>query len=138
MRGNVLDLAIGIIIGAAFGAIITSFINDILLPPIGLLLGGMQFDNLFWTLLGEIYPTLALAQENGAVTLNYGVFISAIIDFLIVAFAIFLVIRLINKVNRQPKPAPAEPITKERPYCDSTISIKATRCPNCTSELQVR
>lgn len=135
MRGNVLDLAIGIIIGAAFGAIITSFVNDILLPPIGLLLGGLQFDNMFWTIKGVSYPTLALAQENGAVTINYGLFISAVINFLIVAFAIFLVIRLINKMKREPAPAPAEPVTKECPYCASTISIKATRCPNCTSQL---
>ncbi len=135
MRGNVLDLAIGIIIGAAFGAIVTSFVNDILLPPIGLLLGGLQFDNMFWTIKGVSYPTLALAQENGAVTINYGLFISAVINFLIVAFAIFLVIRLINKMKREPAPAPAEPVTKECPYCASTISIKATRCPNCTSQL---
>ena len=135
MRGNVLDLAIGIVIGAAFGAIVTSFVNDILLPPIGLLLGGLQFDNMFWTIKGVSYPTLALAQENGAVTINYGLFISAVINFLIVAFAIFLVIRLINKMKREPAPAPAEPVTKECPYCASTISIKATRCPNCTSQL---
>jgi large conductance mechanosensitive channel len=135
MRGNVLDLAIGIIIGAAFGAIVTSFVNDILLPPIGLLLGGLQFDNMFWTIKGVSYPTLALAQENGAVTINYGLFISAVINFLIVAFAIFLVIRLINKMKREPAPAPAEPVTKECPYCASTISIKANRCPNCTSQL---
>ena len=105
MRGNVLDLAIGIVIGAAFGAIITSFVNDILLPPIGLLLGGLQFDNMFWTIKGVSYPTLALAQENGAVTINYGLFISAVINFLIVAFAIFLVIRLINKMKREPASA---------------------------------
>ena len=135
MRGNVLDLAIGIVIGAAFGAIVTSFVNDILLPPIGLLLGGLQFDNMFWTIKGVSYPTLVLAQENGAVTINYGLFISAVINFLIVAFAIFLVIRLINKMKREPAPAPAEPVTKECPYCASTISIKATRCPNCTSQL---
>lgn len=135
MHGNVLDLAIGIIIGAAFGAIITSFVNDILLPPIGLLLGGLQFDNMFWTIKGVSYPTLALAQENGAVTINYGLFISAVINFLIVALAIFLVIRLINKMKREPAPVPAEPVTKECPYCASTISIKANRCPNCTSQL---
>lgn len=135
MRGNVLDLAIGIIIGAAFGAIITSFVNDILLPPIGLLLGGLQFDNMFWTIKGESYPTLALAQENGAVTINYGLFISAVIDFLIIALAIFLVVRLINRMRREPEVVPADPTTRECPYCATAISIKATRCPNCTSQL---
>jgi large conductance mechanosensitive channel len=134
MRGNVIDLAIGLIIGAAFGKIITSFVNDILMPPIGLLLGNVDFANLFITLKGEHLPTLAAAQEAGAVTLNYGLFINNIIDFIIVAFAIFLVVRQINRMKKAP--APADPTTKECSYCYSTIPIKATRCPSCTSQLQ--
>jgi large conductance mechanosensitive channel len=134
MRGSVIDLAIGLIIGAAFGKIITSFVNDILMPPIGLLLGNVDFANLFITLKGDQLPTLAAAQEAGAVTLNYGLFINNIIDFIIVAFAIFLVVRQINRMKKAP--APADPTTKECPFCYSTISIKATRCPSCTSQLQ--
>ena len=136
MRGNVLDLAIGIIIGAAFGKIITSFVNDILMPPIGLLLGGVNFANFFLTLSGPTAKTLEEAQAAGAVTLNYGVFINTIIDFLIVAFAIFLLIRQVNRLKRQPAPEPAAPSTKECPYCFTTISLKATRCPSCTSKLE--
>ena len=133
MRGNVLDLAIGIIIGGAFGKIVTSFVNDILMPPIGLLLGGVDFSNLFLSLDGKAYPSLAAAQEVGAPTINFGLFINNIIDFLIVGFAIFLVIRAVNRLQR-PKPA-AAPTTKDCPYCLSVIPIKATRCPQCTSEL---
>ena len=133
MRGNVIDLAIGLIIGAAFGKIVTSFVNDILMPPIGLVLGNVDFANLFITLKGEHLPTLAAAQEAGTVTLNYGMFINNIIDFIIVAFAIFLIVRQINRLKRQPAPAPAEPTTKECPYCYTTIPILAKRCPNCTS-----
>ncbi len=136
MRGNVLDLAIGIIIGAAFGKIITSFVNDVLMPPIGLLLGGVNFANFFLTLSGPTVITLEEAQAAGAVTLNYGVFINTIIDFLIVAFAIFLLIRQVNRLQRQPAPEPAAPTTKECPYCFTSISIKAVRCPNCTSQLE--
>ncbi|HEY5671135.1 MAG TPA: large conductance mechanosensitive channel protein MscL [Anaerolineales bacterium] len=136
MRGNVLDLAIGIIIGAAFGKIITSFVNDVLMPPIGLLLGGVNFANFFLTLSGPTVKTLEEAQAAGAVTLNYGVFINTIIDFLIVAFAIFLLIRQVNRLQRQPAPEPAAPTTKECPYCFTSISIKAVRCPNCTSQLE--
>jgi large conductance mechanosensitive channel len=133
-RGNVVDLAVGVIIGAAFGKIITSFVNDVLMPPIGLLLGSVNFANLFITLSGGVYATLEEAQAAGAVTINYGVFINTIIDFLIVAFVIFLVVK---QVNRLKKPAPpAEPTTKDCPYCLSTIPIKATRCPHCTSELE--
>lgn len=132
-RGNVVDLAVGVIIGAAFGKIITSFVNDILMPPIGLLLGNVDFANLFITLSGGVHTTLEEAQAAGAATINYGVFINTIIDFLIVAFVIFLFIR---QVNRLKKPAPpAEPTTKACPYCLSDIPIKATRCPHCTSEL---
>jgi large conductance mechanosensitive channel len=133
-RGNVIDLAVAVIIGAAFGKIITSFVNDILMPPIGLLLGNVDFANLFITLSGGSYATLAEAQAAGAATINYGVFINTIIDFLIVAFAIFL---LVKQVNRLKKPAPpAEPTTKACPYCLSEIPIKAIRCPHCTSELE--
>ncbi len=135
MRGNVLDLAVGIIIGGAFGKIVSSFVNDILMPPIGLLLGGVDFSNLFVSLNGEKYASLAAAQEAGAPTLNYGLFINNILDFLIVAAAIFFVIKAVNKLQR-PKPVEAAPVTtKECPHCFTAIPIKATRCPNCTSEL---
>jgi len=134
MRGSVIDLAIGLIIGAAFGKIVTSFVNDILMPPIGLVLGNVDFANLFITLKGEHLPTLAAAQAKGVVTLNYGLFINNIIDFIIVAFAIFLVVRQINRMKKAP--APADPTTKECPYCYTAIPIKATRCPSCTSQLQ--
>jgi large conductance mechanosensitive channel len=132
-RGNVIDLAVGVIIGAAFGKIVTSFVNDILMPPIGLLLGSVNFTNLFITLSGAAYDTLEEAQAAGAATINYGVFINTIIDFLIVAFVIFVLIKQVNRM-RQPAP-PAEPTTKECPYCLSAIPIKATRCPHCTSEI---
>ncbi len=135
MRGNVLDMTIGIILGAAFGSIVTSFVNDVLMPPIGLLLGGVDFANLYVTLSGGHYASLADAQQAGAVTINYGLFINTVLDFLIVAFAIFLVVRQINRMRRKPEPAPAEPTTKKCPYCLSDIPIQATRCPNCTSQL---
>jgi len=138
MRGNVVDLAVGVIIGAAFGAIVTSLVDDILMPVLGLILGNADFANLFVVLReGTVpgpYTTLALAQEAGAVTLNYGLFINAIVSFLIVAFAIFLLIRSINRIQREEDSPPEEPTTKDCPYCFSEISIKATRCPNCTSE----
>jgi len=131
MRGNVLDMAVGIIIGAAFGKIIASFVADILMPPIGLLLGKMDFSNLFISLSGKSFATIAEAKAAGAPTLNVGVFLNATIDFLIVAFAIFL---LIKQVNRFKGPAPAAaPTTKECPHCLSTIPLKATRCGHCTS-----
>lgn len=135
MRGNVLDMAIGIIIGAAFGKIVSSFVNDILMPPIGLLLGQVDFSNLFINLSGVPYTSLAEAKAAGAPTINYGVFLNTVLDFVIVAFAVFLVIRQINRLRRQPEPAPAAPTTKECPYCFSVISIRATRCPYCTSEV---
>jgi large conductance mechanosensitive channel len=138
MRGNVVDLAVGVIIGAAFGAIVTSLVDDILMPVLGLILGNADFANLFVVLReGTVpgpYTTLALAQEAGAVTLNYGLFINAIVSFLIVAFAIFLLIRSINRLQREEDSPPEEPTTKDCPYCFLEISIKATRCPNCTSE----
>jgi large conductance mechanosensitive channel len=134
MRGNVVDLAIGIVIGAAFGKIVTSFVNDILMPPLGLLLGRVDFSNLFINLSGKSYASIAEAKAAGAATLNYGLFINTIIDFLIVAFAIFLLIKQMNRV--MPKPAPAPPAaTKECPYCLTTVPLKATRCPACTSNL---
>jgi len=134
MRGNVLDMAVGIVIGAAFGKIVTSFVGDILMPPLGLLLGRVDFSNLFITLAGQSYPSLAAAKAAGAPTINYGVFLNTVLDFLIVAFAIFLLIR---QVNRFQKPAAvAAPATRECPYCVSMIAVGATRCPHCTSELK--
>ena len=136
MRGNVLDMAIGIIIGVAFGKIVTSFVNDVVMPPIGLLLGKVDFSNLFIDLSGKSYATLAEAKAAGAATVKYGVFLNTVIDFIIVAFAIFLLVRQINRMKRQPEVAPAPPTTKECPYCLSSIAIKATRCSHCTSELK--
>jgi len=134
MRGNVIDMAVGIIIGAAFGKIITSLVGDILMPPLGLILGKVDFSSLFLNISGKSYDTLAAAKAAGAPTINYGMFINNIIDFLIVAFAIFLLIRMVNRWN---KPAPAAaPTTKECPYCATSIPLEAKRCPNCTSELR--
>jgi len=136
LRGNVLDMAVGIIIGAAFGTIVTSLVNDILMPPIGLLLGRVDFSNLFITLRGEPLATLAQAKAAGVTTLNYGVFLNTVVSFLIVAFAVFLLIRQVNKMRREPEPAAAVLTAKECPYCFSSIPIKATRCAHCTSELK--
>jgi len=136
LRGSVLDLAIGIIIGAAFGKIVTSFVNDVLMPPVGLLLGNVDFANLFINLSGQPYATLADAKAAGAATINYGLFINAVLDFIIVAFVIFLIVRQVNRMRRKPAAVPAEPTTKECPYCFSVIPIKALRCPNCTSDLK--
>jgi len=134
MRGNVLDMAVGIIIGAAFGKIVTSLVSDILMPPIGRILGRVDFSSLFINLSGQSYDSLAAAKAAGAATINYGMFLNTVIDFVIVAFVIFLIIRQVNKWQ---KPAPAAaPTTKECPYCASAIPLKATRCPNCTSELR--
>lgn len=136
MRGNVLDLAVAVIIGGAFGKIITSFVNDVLMPPIGLMLGGADFSNLFVALDGIQYDSLEAAKTAGAATLNYGVFLNTVIDFLIVAFVVFLVVKAANTMKKtDPAPAPSEPTTKECPRCYSIISIKATRCPHCTSDL---
>ena len=134
MRGNVLDLAVAVIIGAAFGKIVSSLVNDVLMPPIGLLLGKMDFSSLFVNLSGKDYSSLASAKAAGAATINYGLFLNTVIDFVIVAFVIFLVVRAASHLKR-PEPAPA-PATKECPYCFSNIPIKATRCPACTSELK--
>jgi large conductance mechanosensitive channel len=141
MRGSVLDMAVGIIIGAAFGAIVGSFVTDILMPPIGLLLGHVDFSNLFITLSeGKVagpYASLATAQAAGAVTFNYGLFINKVISFLIVAFALFLVIRSMNRMKKKEAPAPAPaPTTKDCPHCFMAIPLKATRCPHCTSEVK--
>jgi large conductance mechanosensitive channel len=140
MRGSVVDMAIGIVIGAAFGAIVKSFVDDVLMPPIGLLLGNVDFSNLFITLkegakAAGPYASLAAAKTAGAVTLNLGVFINTIISFLIIAFAVFLVIKGINRMKREQEAPAAEPTTRECPFCRSTIALKATRCPHCTSEL---
>lgn len=133
MRGNVIDLAIGVIIGSAFGKIISSFVSDVIMPLIGLLIGKVDFSSLFINLGAEKYSTLAEAQAAGAPTLNYGIFINAVVDFLIVAFVIFLVVRGINKLQ---KPAPvAAPTTKKCEFCATDIPIEATRCPHCTSQL---
>lgn len=134
MRGNVLDMAVGIIIGAAFGKIVSSFVGDVLMPPIGLLLGNVDFSNLFINLSGTPYGSIAEAKAAGAATLNYGLFFNTIIDFVIVAFAIFLMVRQVNRLTQKPE-APAEPTTKPCPFCLSEIPIKASRCPQCTSEL---
>ena len=134
MRGNVLDMAIGIVIGAAFGKIVSSFVGDILMPPLGLLLGSVDFSSLFIDLSGQSHASLAAAKEAGAATINYGLFINTVLDFVIVAFAIFM---LIKQVNRFQKPAPPAPVTtKDCPFCLSAIPIKASRCAHCTSELQ--
>ena len=134
MRGNVLDMAVGIIIGAAFGKIVSSFVNDIIMPPIGRLLGNLDFTNLFISLSGTAYSSLAEAQKAGAPTINYGIFINTVLDFIIVAFVIFLLIRQVNRFKRQE--APAAPTTKDCAYCYSAVPLKATRCPHCTSELK--
>ncbi len=130
MRGNVLDLAVGIIIGAAFGKIVSSFVGDILMPLVGLFLGKVDFSNLFINLSGTSYPTIAAAKAAGAATLNYGLFINSIVDFAIVAFAIFLLVKQVNRLCAKPEAAPT---TKECPHCFSCVNIKATRCPSCTS-----
>jgi large conductance mechanosensitive channel len=137
MRGNVLDMAVGIVIGAAFGKIVAVFVSDVLMPPVGLLLGSVDFSNLFINLSGKPVSSLAEAKAAGAATINYGLFLNTVIDFLIVAFAIFLLIRQVNRLKRQPEPAPVVPTTKDCPYCLSTVALKATRCPHCTSELKL-
>jgi len=133
MKGNVLDMAVGIIIGAAFGGIVNSLVKDIIMPPLGLVLGKVNFTDLFISLDGKSYTSLAAAQAAGAATINYGLFINTIINFIIVALAIFIVIRKVNTMKR--KPAPPEPNTKECDYCKESIPKAAVRCPHCTSDL---
>jgi large conductance mechanosensitive channel len=136
IKGNVIDLAIGIIIGTAFGRIVTSLVTDIIMPPLGVLLSNVDFSNLYINLSGKAYASLADAKTAGAATINYGLFINNIINFIIVAFVIFLLVRAINRMKKAPVPAPVAPTTKECPFCYTQIPLKATRCPNCTSELK--
>ncbi|MGH7168280.1 MAG: large conductance mechanosensitive channel protein MscL [Nitrospiraceae bacterium] len=136
MRGNVLDMAVGIIIGAAFGKIVSSFVNDVIMPPIGLLVGNVDFSNLFINLSGQPYASLAAAKAAGAPVVAIGVFLNSVFDFLIVAFAIFLLIRQVNRMKRRTEVPATAPITRDCPFCWSSIPIKATRCPHCTSELK--
>jgi large conductance mechanosensitive channel len=135
MRGNVIDMAVGVIIGGAFGKIVTSFTNDVMMPPIGLLLGKVDFSNLFINMSGTPYPSVDAAKKAGAATLNYGLFLNTVIDFVIVAFVLFMLIREINKFLAPKPAAPGQPTTKDCPYCLSQIPIKATRCGHCTSQL---
>ena len=131
LRGNVLDMAIGIILGVAFGKIVTSFVEDILMPPLGLVIGKVDFSSLFISLTGRHFDSVAAAKAAGAPTINYGIFGNNVLNFLIVAFAIFLLVRQVNRFKRQPAP----PSTRECPYCCATIPLKATRCSSCTSDV---
>ncbi len=139
IKGNVVDMAVGIIIGGAFGTIVKSLVADVLMPPIGLLLGGVDFTDFFLVLkpgaTAGPYATLTDAQAAGAVTLNYGVFIMALVSFLIVAWAVFLLVRAMNRLQREPAPEPAAPTTRECPHCTTMISVRARRCPSCTAEV---
>jgi large conductance mechanosensitive channel len=134
MRGNVMDMAVGIIIGVAFGKIVTSLVNDLIMPPIGLILGRVDFSNLFVNLSGGHFESLTAAKAAGAPTLNYGTFLNTVIDFLIVAFVIFMLVKQVNRLKKAPAPAP--PNTKECPYCKTSIPIGAVRCPNCISDFK--
>jgi large conductance mechanosensitive channel len=140
LKGNVIDLAVGVIIGSAFTTIVNSLVDDIIMPPIGALLGGVDFKDFFWLIetgdpVGP-YPTLAEANEAGAVTINYGMFINHMVTFLIVALVLFLVVRSINRLKKQKEEQPAEPTTKDCRFCKTEIPLAATRCPHCTSELE--
>jgi large conductance mechanosensitive channel len=140
MKGNVVDMGVGIIIGAAFGTIVNSLVQDVIMPPIGLLLGNVDFSNIFVVLKeGKVagpYASMAVAKSAGAVTINFGVFVNTIISFVLVAFAVFLLVRTVNRLRRQEEAPPSVPTTKECTYCFSSIPVKATRCPQCTSELK--
>ncbi len=137
LKGNAVDLAIGVIIGAAFGGIVKSLVDDVIMPPVGRLLGGVDFSNLFLVFGPGAYPSLKAAKDAGAATLNYGVFLNTVINFLIIAFVLFAVVKGMNKLRREAPAPPPVPTTKDCPYCASGIPIKATRCPHCTSELRV-
>ncbi len=136
VKGNVLDMAIGIILGVAFGKIVTSMVEDIIMPPLGLLLGKVDFTNLFFSLTGRHFDTLAAAKAAGAPTVNYGLFVNNVLNFVIVAFAIFLLVRQVNRFKRQQEAPAATPTTRECPYCLSPIPVKAARCAHCTADLQ--
>ena len=140
VRGNAVDMAVGIVIGAAFGTIVNSLVQDIIMPPIGLALGNVDFSNIFVVLKeGRVagpYASVAAAKSAGAITINFGVFLNTVISFVIVAFSVFLVVRTVNRLKRQEAPSPSPPATKECTYCFSSIPAKATRCPHCTSELK--
>lgn len=136
MRGNVVDMAVGVIIGGAFGKIVSSMVSDILMPPLGLVLGRVDFASLFFDLSGTHPASLAAAKEAGVPTINYGVFLQTLLDFLIIAFVIFVLVKQVNRIMRQPEPATAAPTTKECPRCCSVIPIKATKCAHCTTELK--
>ncbi len=143
VKGNVVDMAVGIIIGGAFGTIVSTMVSQVLMPPLGLLVGGVDFSNLYIVLkegakVAAPYAALADAKAAGAVTINYGLFLNSVISFLIMAFAVFLLVKAINTFRRDEKPLPPSPATKECPYCLSTVPIKATRCPACTSEINGR
>ena len=134
MKGSVIDLAVGVVIGGAFGKIVSSMVDDVLMPPLGKLMGNMDFSNLYVSLSGQHYDSLAAAKAAGAATINYGLFINSVINFVIVAFAIFMVVRGINKLRRQPPPA--TPTTRGCPYCLTMMPLQATRCPACTSQVE--
>ena len=136
MRGNVVDLAVGLVVGAAFGRIVTSFVGDILMPPLGLLLGHVDFSSLFLNLSGTHYDSVAEAKAAGAATINYGVFINTVLDFVIVAFAVFLLVKQVNRFLPKPPPPPPAVPTKACTYCTTVIPAAATRCPHCTSQLE--
>lgn len=135
-RGNVVELAVGIIVGVAFNDVVQSLVNDVIMPPIGYILNDVDFTSLFITLSGGDYDSLAAAQEAGAATINYGMFINTVINFVIVALVVFILVRQVNRLYRKEEEAPAAPTTQNCPYCQTAIPIAATRCPNCTSHLE--
>jgi large conductance mechanosensitive channel len=137
VKGSMIDLAVGIIIGAAFTGVVNSLVNDVIMPPIGLLVGKVDFSNLFFTISGSNFQTIAEAKQGGAVTINYGLFVNTLINFLIVAFAVFLLVKQVNALKRKIASEPAaSPATQTCPYCKSAIHLEAVRCPNCTSEIK--
>lgn len=136
LRGNMIDMAVGIILGAAFGKSVSSFVNDVLMPPLGLLLGRVDFSNLFLSLSGRAFATLAEARAAGAPTLNYGLFLNTVVDFLLVSLAIFLLVRQVNRLKRRQEAPPPAPVARECPFCLFTIPLRATRCAHCTSGLK--